>query len=144
MIARRTILIAAGLAAALPSFAQKDKVWRVGYLDNGSRQFNLASGRYPAFVDGMRALGYVEGRNLAIEARYADGKTERLASLAADLVAARVDVILTTGTPPTRAAQRATATIPIVTTVVTDPVAARFALSLSHPGKNITGLTNAA
>jgi putative ABC transport system substrate-binding protein len=148
MITRRTIVIAiCAVALGVPIRAgaqQKGKLWRVGYLEYGTRQFAQASGRYPAFIDGMRALGYVEGKDFVVEARYADGKAERLAPLAQELVKSSVDVIVSTGTPATQAAQRATPTVPIVAAVVTDPVVERFASSLSRPGKNITGLTNSS
>jgi putative ABC transport system substrate-binding protein len=90
----------------------------------------------------MRELGYVEGRNLAIEWRSAEGKGERLPELAAQLVQLKVDVIVTAGTPATSAAQKATGTIPIVIAAATDPVGSGFVKSLSHPGANITGLSS--
>ena len=146
MIARRTFVIAVCAGAlGIPLCAgaqQKDKVWRVGYLDYGSRQFAEASRRYPTFIQAMRALGHVEGKDFVVEARYADGKSERFAALAAELVAAKVDVILSGGTPATHALQRATGTIPVVNTIVADPVAEGFANSLARPGKNITGLAS--
>ena len=146
MTKRRTVVVALGacaLAVPLAILAQpKDKIWRVGYLDYGSRQFAESSRRYATFIEGMRALGRVEGKDFVVEARYADGKSERLAPLAAELVRAQVDVILSTGTPPTHALQRATATIPIVNTIVSDPIAEGFANTLARPGKNITGLSS--
>ena len=90
----------------------------------------------------MRELGYVEGKNFMIESRFADGKYERLPALAAELVQLRVDVIVAFGTPPIQAAQRATTTIPIVMVASGDPVASGFVASLSHPGSNLTGLSN--
>jgi putative ABC transport system substrate-binding protein len=95
--------------------------------------------RLAAFRDGLRTLGYVEGRNITIEYRWAEGRFERLPELASELVARNVDVIVTAGPPSVRAAQRATTTIPIVMTAH-DPVGMGFAGSLARPGGNITGL----
>jgi putative ABC transport system substrate-binding protein len=91
-------------------------------------------------TEGLRERGYVEGKNFVLEARYADGNTERLGEFAAELVRLNVDLILSTGTLASRAAQRATATIPIIVTVITDPVGDGFATSLARPGGNITGM----
>jgi putative ABC transport system substrate-binding protein len=96
---------------------------------------------YEALRRGLRELGWIEGTNLRIEYRYADGKTERLPALAAELAAMKVDMIVTTVISDTRAARDATAMIPIVMTSVGDPVAAGFVQSLPRPGGNITGLT---
>jgi putative ABC transport system substrate-binding protein len=144
---RRKLVIALGasaLAAPLVSFAQQQgKVWRVGFL--GSRSRSTASSPnpiYDAFVQGMRELGYVENKNLAIEWRFADGKNERLAGLAAELVQLKVDVIVAAGVPPTSAAQKATSTIPIVMGNSIDPVGSGFVASLARPGGNITGLSS--
>jgi putative ABC transport system substrate-binding protein len=101
----------------------------------------LDTGRYNAFVQGMRELRYVEGRNFSIEARFADGKNERLPALAAELVRLKVDVIVAAGTPVIRALQHATTTIPVVSTVTSDPVGDGFAASMARPGGNITGLS---
>jgi putative ABC transport system substrate-binding protein len=87
----------------------------------------------------LRHRGYVEGQNIAIENRYADGHYDRLRALAEDLVRLELDVIVTEGTPPTRAAKDATATIPIVMTVTGDPVAAGLVTNLARPGGNLTG-----
>jgi putative tryptophan/tyrosine transport system substrate-binding protein len=97
-----------------------------------------------AFKQGLRELGYIQGQNIAIEERWAEGKPEQLPILAAELVRLRVDVIVTRQTPPTQAAKQATSSIPIVMALVTDPVAVGFVTSLAHPGGNITGLTNLA
>jgi putative tryptophan/tyrosine transport system substrate-binding protein len=94
-----------------------------------------------AFRQGLASLGYVEGRNLALHERWSEGKSDRLASLAADLVRLNVDVIVAASTPAARAAQQATKTIPIVLTLVTDPVGDGFAASLARPGGNVTGLS---
>jgi putative ABC transport system substrate-binding protein len=100
---RRKFLIALGagvLAVPRGSLAQQQsKVARIGFLYHGSRQSSLDTGRYNAFVEGMRELGYVKGTNVIIEARFADGKFERLPALATELVRLKVDVIVATGTP---------------------------------------------
>ena len=137
---------AGALAAPFSCFAQQQgKVWRIGFL--GARLRSTPSNPevyYDAFVQGMRELGYVEGKNLVIEWRFADGKYERLPGLAAELVQMKVEVIVTHTTPAIQAAQRATRTIPIVAAVVGDPVGSGFAASLARPGGNITGLSNIA
>ncbi len=89
----------------------------------------------------MRELGYIEGKNIVIESRYAEGKLDRLPALAAELVRLKVEIIVTAGPIPTRAAKEATATIPIVMTQDTDPVGNGFVASLARPGGNITGLS---
>ena len=117
------------------------KVWRIGILHPRTR---LAPGKrdnYTDFVEGMRALGYVEGRNLTLHWQFAENALDRLPALAAALVHERVNVIVTTGTPAVGAAQQATRTIPIVALQVGDPVANGFAASLARPGGNVTGLT---
>jgi len=145
MTTRRRFLIALGagvLAVPRGSPAQQQaKVARVGFFYFGSRQSALDTGRYNAFVQGMRELGYVEGTNVIIEARFADGKNEPLPALAAEQVRLKVDVIVATGTPVLRALQHATTTIPVVSTVTGDPVGDGFAASLARPGGNMTGLT---
>jgi putative ABC transport system substrate-binding protein len=100
--------------------------------------------RFEALLQGLRALGYVEGKNIAIERRFADGKFDRLPALAAELVRLNVAVILTTGGISTRAAKEATSTIPIVMAQDNDPVGNGFVASLARPGKNITGLATFA
>ena len=147
MTTRRNLLIALGASALtvpLCAFAQQqDKVWRVGVLAvRGRSTTSRPEAEYDAFLHGMRDLGYMAGRNLLIEWRSAEGKYERFTELAAELVRTKVDIIVTEGTPATRAAQLATRTIPIVTAVVADPVASGFAASLAHPGGNITGLSS--
>jgi putative ABC transport system substrate-binding protein len=148
MNTRRRFLVELGagaLAAPLACFAQQQgKVWRVGFLSSRRRPDSLDSDVFGAFQQGMRALGYVEGKNLAIEWRFADSKFERLPDLAAELVRLRVDVIVSVGTAAISAAQKATAMIPIVMATVSDPVGSGFVKSLAHPGGNITGLSNTA
>jgi putative ABC transport system substrate-binding protein len=100
--------------------------------------------RVEAFRQRLRELGYVEGKNLVIEYRYAEGKLERLPDLAAELVRLKVDVIVTSGIPPSSVAKKATATIPIVFAASSDPVRGGLVSSLARPGGNITGLSNIA
>jgi putative ABC transport system substrate-binding protein len=144
---RRELVVALGasaLVAPLARLAQsQDKVWRVGYLTPNVRPTSLESSSFigATFFRGLRDLGYVEGKNLAIESRFADDKLERLPGMAAELVKMQVDVILTVATPATEAAHRATSTIPIVMVNVGDPVASGFVKSLARPSGNITGLT---
>ena len=102
------------------------------------------SARTEAFRQGLRELGYVEGKNIIIELRYAEGKLDRLRDLAAELVRLKVDVIVTAGPQSTRAAKEATVTIPIVMGFDNDPVGNGFVASLARPGGNITGLVNAS
>jgi len=118
---------------------QPGKVPRVGVLLTGDQSRHLT--HVEAFRQGLRERGYVEGKNVVIEYRFGDGKLDRLPQLAAELVGLNVDLIVTSGTPPTRAALQATRTIPIVMTLVGDPIAAGFIASLAKPGGSITGLT---
>ena len=148
MTTRRRFFVALGagtLTVARGSLAQaQSKVARIGFLYFGSRQSSLDTGRYPTFLEGKRELGYVEGTNLVIEARFGDGKPERLPGLAAELVRLKVDVIVATSTPVYRALQHATTTIPVVITLSFDPVGDGFAASLARPGGNMTGLAISA
>ena len=135
-------LLLALLAAPQASDAQQGgKVWRVGFLDLGSRQSAVDAGRFDALLGGMRERGYVEGRNLVFEPRNADGNVERLDGLAAELVRLKVDVIVTFGTAASQAAQRATTRIPIVIIATPDPVRDGFAQTMARPGGNITGMS---
>ena len=134
-----TILLLTGFPAQAQ---QPKKVPRIGYLVDSSPSSTREVGQVEAFRQGLRELGYVEGQNIAIEYRYAEGVEERLPNLAADLVQLSVDVIFVTGTTGTQAAKRATKTIPIVMTSVTDPVGTGLVASLAHPGGNVTGLSN--
>jgi putative ABC transport system substrate-binding protein len=128
------------LALALPTQAQQPKkVPRIGYLEAASASANLA--RTEAFRQGLRELGYVEGKNIVIEWRYAEGKVDRLPALAAELVHLNVDVIVTAGPAATRPAKEATSMVPIVMAFDNDPVGSGFAASLARPGGNITGLS---
>jgi putative tryptophan/tyrosine transport system substrate-binding protein len=118
---------------------QQKKIPRIGYLTLGS--LTTTPHRTDAFRQGLRQLGYAEGKDLVIEDRFADEKLDRLNELAAELVRLKVDVIVTSGPAPTRAAKAATATIPIVMTQDSDPVGNGFVASLARPGGNITGLS---
>jgi putative ABC transport system substrate-binding protein len=140
---KSAILIALLLALSLPAEAQQaKKVHRIGYLSRSSESDNLP--RIQAFRQGLRDLGYVEGQNILIEYRYAEGNSDRLPPLAADLVARKVDVIVAPGTGPVSAAKQATKTVPIIMVTAPDPVAGGFINSLARPGGNVTGLTNVA
>jgi putative ABC transport system substrate-binding protein len=145
MTTRRELLLALGavpLGAAVPALAQQPgKVWRIGFLYGASRESALETGRYGAFLQGMRELGYIEGKHFVVEARFAPySEVERLPALAAELVRANVDVILSTGGASAQALKRATTTIPVVIAVTENPVREGLAASLAHPGGNFTGL----
>ena len=140
---RITLWLLATLFLANVSLAeaqQTGKVPRIGFLDNST-----ASGiavLLEAFRQELRKLGWIEGKNIAIEYRFSEQKAERLPELAADLVRLNVDLIVTTGEPPARAAKSATTTIPIVMANTADPVGSGFVASLARPGGNVTGLSN--
>ena len=132
--------MAGTLAAPLPSFAQQPgKIARIGFLYPASPQG--AEIFLQAFRDGLRELGYVEGKNLQIEVRWGDGKLERLPALATELVQANVNVIVAASSPSIVAASKATRTIPIVMPLSSDPVGDGLVASLARPGGNITGLS---
>ena len=129
--------------APLESEAQQSgRLYQVGWVTLGSQP--TQSGLWRSFLEAMRELNYVEGRNLVVRLAFAEGRPERLPSLIADLMEAKVDVIITTATQETMAAKRATSTIPIVMTVAPDPVEQGLVASLAHPGGNVTGLTSMA
>jgi putative ABC transport system substrate-binding protein len=135
---RGLILILVLLAAPFAATAQEAKVYRIGYLSSANPR---SSAFFQAFEQRLRELGYIEGRNLAIEFRNAEGRLDRLPGLAAELVRLNVNVILTATDHATRAAKEATATIPILIVGVNfDPVALKFVTSLTRPGTNVTGL----
>src|SRR2546428_9568757 len=115
------------------------KLPRVGYLSDESRSSGFAS--FEPIAQGLRELGYLEGRNIVFEHRYAEGKTEILSGLAAELVRLKVDVIVAVGTPATRAAKNATETITIVFTRIADPVALGLVANLARPSGNLTGVS---
>ena len=134
---------AGALAVPFSSFAQQQgKAWRVGFLSQRHVNFLDSDYYYGPFTLGMRELGYVEGQNLVIEWRSAEGNNERLPGLATELVNLKVDVIVTAGAPATSAARNATTTIPIVMGSTGDPVGSGFVKSLARPEGNITGLSN--
>ena len=118
---------------------QPAKIARIGFLITSSP--SAIAPRLDAFRQGLRELGYVEGKNIVIERRHAEGKSDRLPALAAELVRLKVDVIVTSGPTATRPAKEATSTIPIVMTFDDDPVGSGFVASLARPGGNITGLS---
>jgi putative ABC transport system substrate-binding protein len=134
-----TILAVLLLAAPLVAHAQPVGKVRIGYLSGNPRSDTQDA--FEAFRARLRDLGRVDGQNLLIEYRYADGQHERLPQLAAELVRLKVDVIFAFGTPGSRAAKNATSTIPIVFGVVSDPLAAGLVASLTRPGGNMTGVT---
>ncbi len=148
MITRRMFLAAIGgslLAAPLAAEAQPAaKVWRIGFLTSGFREGAGADIRLAPFSRGLRDLGYVEGRNVIVEVRYAEGRVERFPALAAELVNLKVDVLVATSTPGALAGKQTTSTIPIVMAAVGEPVEVKLVDSLAHPGGNITGLSISA
>ena len=143
---RRKLFVALGagaLTAPFASFAQQQgKVWRIGFL--GAVSASGIAGWVEALRAGLRDFGYVEGKNLVIEFRWAEGKYERLPQLAAELVRLKVDIIVAQGTPGILAAKSATTTIPIVMASSGDPVAAGLVASLARPGGNVTGMAGFA
>ena len=146
MIDRRAFItfVGAGLVVApLTADAQQAaKVARIGFLGNSTAA--LEANLVGPFREGLREFGYVEGQNILIEYRWAEGQYERFPALIAELLARKVDVIVTAGTPATLAVKRATASVPLVMIAVGDPVGTGIVPSLSHPGGNITGLTSIA
>jgi putative ABC transport system substrate-binding protein len=133
-------IVACLLLAPLSAVAQQaGKVYRIGYLHQGHR--TKADSRISGFRQGLRDVGYVEGQNITVEYRFANGRRARLAKLAAELAGMRLDVIVAATTPSTRALKRATTTIPIVMVAGSDPVANGLVASFQRPGANITGVT---
>jgi putative tryptophan/tyrosine transport system substrate-binding protein len=139
-----TILVAVILLAlaVIADAQQATKIPQIGYLEGGP--LSAHTSRMEAFRQGLREIGYEEGKNILIEWRFGDGKVDRLSALATELVGLKVAVIVTGGTGPTRAAKEATSTIPIVMAQDNDPVASGVVASLARPGGNITGLSNFA
>lgn len=137
-VSRRRFLTAAGILLARPDAIaqQAQRVYRIGYLGPTSPSAKL---HLDALLDGLRRLGYIEGRNLAIETRWADGNLASLPALARSLVALKVDVIYTSGTPASLAAKQATSTIPIVFGSVAFPDKTGLVASIARPGGNATG-----
>ena len=139
---REFITLVGGVAVAWPRAAraqQSGKLPTIGFLGANP---SIESQRVAAFVQRLRELTWIDGRNLAIEYRWAEGRNERYAEYAAELVRLKVDVIVTVATPPTVAAKQATAVIPIVFAAASDPVGTGLVVSLARPGGNVTGLAN--
>jgi putative tryptophan/tyrosine transport system substrate-binding protein len=141
-IKRREFMTLLGSAVAWPVIAraeQRAKIWRIGMLDSVPHALNAAN--VDAFRNGLRSLGYVEGQNLRIDYRSAQGEIERFPVLAAELVHAKVDVIVTRGTPAVAAAKNSTTTIPVVMAASGEPLTSGVVAGLAQPGSNITGLS---
>ncbi len=140
---RRTFILTSTLAGVAAPFLveaqQAGRVWKVGVLEPG--HLAVQAHLIEAFRQGLRELGYLEGRNLVIERRFAEGTLERLPELAAELARLKVDVIVAAGTPAIKAARQATREIPIIMSAVGDPVGEGLVASLARPGGNITGVT---
>jgi putative ABC transport system substrate-binding protein len=138
---RRKLIAALGagvVVAPFASFAQQPaKNYRIGYLDAGSSTARAQRVEY--IRSGLRELGYLDGKNILIESRWANGKYDQLPALAAELVRTKVDIIVTSGTPCTMAAKQVTATIPIVMASVGDPLGTGLVTSLARPTGNVTG-----
>ena len=137
---RRAFLAAVVGGTAVPVAAKAQpagKTYRVGLITPAAGQFDVS-----LFREGLRRLGYAEGANLFLDVRSAEGELDRLPSLASDLVKTRPDVVVAVNTPGARAAIAATKTIPIVLTIVGDPLAMGFVSNLAHPGGNVTGVSN--
>jgi putative ABC transport system substrate-binding protein len=137
---RRELILLAGamMAVARPLLAQQKAMPVIGYLGDGSPAPSAAT--VAAFPQGLSEMGYVEGQNVAVEYRWAEGHYDRLPALAADLVAHKVDVIVTGNTPAALAAKGATSTIPIVFNAA-DPVETGLVASYARPGRNLTGFS---
>ena len=147
MTTRRDLLVLLGAAAIAPRIAHAQasppagRVRRIGFLHYGSRQLVLDTGRYEAFLQGMRELGHIEGKHYAIEARFADSN-ERIPGFIAELIGLKVDLIVATGSPIVLELKRADTAVPVVIAVSIDPVSLGVAASLGRPGGMFTGLTN--
>jgi putative ABC transport system substrate-binding protein len=133
---RHVLRLLGGAAAALPPAVQAQqtgKIWRMGFIAHGHERF------YDALFKGLQELGYVEGQNLIVERRYAEGRAERFPEFAAEMVRLNVDVIVVVTTPAALAVKKATTTIPIVHPNAIDPLNTGLVASLAHPGGNLTG-----
>src|SRR5882757_8064878 len=139
---RRQLLVVLGGALAVPFAvrAQQQRVYRIGFLGNSTAA--LEANLVGPFREGLRDLRYVEGQNILIEYRWAEGNYEQFPVLIAELIAMKVDVIVTAGTPASLAVKKATTSIPLVMVAVGDPVATGLVASLARPGGNITGSTS--
>jgi putative ABC transport system substrate-binding protein len=142
MTRRQFITFVGGAAAAWPlaARAQQTRIYRIGYLNPGSIPLGAVT-NFDAFIDALRELGWVEGKNVTFELRSAENHLERLPEFAAELVRLNVDVILAVGTLGPLAAKRATTTIPIVMTAAGDPLGSGLVASLAQPGGNVTGMS---
>ena len=138
-------MVALGLGALVVPFGslaqEQRKVRRIGFFYYGSRRSAMESGRYDAFLAGMSDLGYVEGKDFVLQARFAEARDEIVPGLASELVLSQTEVIVAAGTPVFFALKQATKTIPVVVTATADPIGDGFAVSLSRPGGNFTGLS---
>ena len=134
------IALTLALGRAVAQAQQTGKIFRIGFLDSST----AAGGAVlvDAFRQELSKLGWIEGKNIIIEYRFAEGKPERLPELGADLIRLKVDLIVVSGAPPALAAKKATTTIPIVMTSVGDPVGAGLVASLARPGGNVTGFSS--
>ena len=142
---RRFLLTLLGGVLAAPFVAgaqQPGKPWRIGFLGNSTAA--LEANLVQPFREGLRELGYIEGQNLAIEYRWAEGRYERFPALVADLLARKVSVIVAAGTPAAMAVKQATTSTPLVMVAVGDPVGTGLVASLARPGANLTGLVSIA
>jgi ABC-type uncharacterized transport system substrate-binding protein len=140
---REFITFLGSVAAAWPLAASaQSKIPRIGFMGNSTAA--LEANLVDAFREGLREHGYEEGRNIVIEYRWADGKYDQFPALVAELIAAKVDAIVTAGTPAALAVKRATTTVPLVMVAVGDPVGTGLVPSLARPGGNLTGLSSIA
>src|SRR5262249_37036757 len=139
---REFITLVGGAVAAWPLVVQAQQPGKLPTIGFLAANPSIESPRVAAFVQRLRELGWTDGRNLTIENRWAEGRNERYAENAAELVRLRVDVIVTIATPPTVAAKQATAATPIVFAAASDPVGTGLVASLARPGGNVTGLSN--
>ena len=140
---RREFIAFLGVATAWPLVASaQTKISRIGFMGNSTAA--LEANLVDAFREGLHELGYEEGRNIVIEYRWADGKYDQFPTLVAELIAAKVDVIVTAGTPAALAVKKATTTVPLVMVAVGDPVGTGLVPSLARPGGNLTGLSSVA
>ena len=134
-----SIIAVTSLSFRLAAAQEPGKTWKIGVLASTSRSLNAS--REDSLWQGLRQLGYIEGKNVVMEYRYAEGQLDRLPQLAAELVQLKVDVIVVSGTRVAVAAKQAAGTIPIVLAGVGDPVQAGLVSSLAHPGTNVTGVS---
>ena len=143
---RASVLLAIGLLASVPAVEAQvtGRPGRVGFLYFGSRDTGVGPERYAAFLEGMRELGYADGKNVVIEARFADSSAERVPGLIEELVRLKVDVVVATGSPVYRALRRQAPTLPVVVTVTADPLIEGMAAGVARPGGSFTGLTDTA